>query len=205
MWTCRAPDQGLFLFCCSTLPHLNSWESVEKRFCSLLCGGLFHWFACPWAPSHVPFYLFFLNVIALPRPYYEIRLRVGGTSRFTSRIICHIILQQTKSTNHSSFPPFLMFSMLLFQDLCSLLIFRPVSLQVALNELLIIQPLCTLHCHQSLQLNERQLGRSGQDIFCVISPKWQSRLLRRHFPSDGGADKTFTVSRSLVELAFSVF
>lgn len=109
-------------FCSFTLPSLNS----ERKLLLLL------WFIsrfCLFIRSQCSFVLSMICCFSpLQRPYYEIRLRVGGTTRFTSRIICCIILLQRKSTNHSSLAPFLMFSMLLFQDLCSLLIFPPVSL-----------------------------------------------------------------------------
>lgn len=160
----------------SVAPHCLIWTLWSlweiKRCCSLLCAHLFQGFAYSWALSDF-FYFYILNVIPLQRPYYEIRLRVGATSRFTSRIILH----QTKGTNHSSSPPFfnVFHAVVPGPLLCA-------NLQAG------ISPSCsewTAHysapVHTALpSVSAAECGRvrrSCQDIFCMISPKWRSRLL----------------------------
>lgn len=100
LWTCGAPDQGLFLF---LFFHFTLSELSERKLLLLL------WFIsrfCLFIRSQCSFVLSMICCFSpLQRPYYEIRLRVGGTTRFTSRIICCIILLQRKSADHSSLPP----------------------------------------------------------------------------------------------------
>lgn len=196
LWTCRDPDEGFLVSVASYCLVWTLWSlwccDFTSRFCLFV--------SSQWC--FVVSILF--NLIPLQRPNNERGLRVGGISRFTSRIICYIILQQTKSTEHfQCFPCCRSRTFALCwssgRHLCKLLWIN-----------------CSLFSLCAVGIAISQCGRMNDrwDVLARIFSAWFPLndsvvcfLPRRHFPSDGGADETFTVSRSLIELALcnSVF